>query len=161
MLQGQDTSSMIHGNNTSPMESSCAGRVLVLIDVSRLAAQQGANDLEAAKFIDSLRLSLLRILAQFSLSCPKDSWVEWSTRFFDSRHDGVGKTPSELKARLRSRKASQGKRGFTRLTRATFEAFGNACLAVACGLQGDPLARDHEVSLRRWSRGRKEKPHDM
>lgn len=156
--------------------SPCSARLLVLIDVGHLAQthseQKGANVDAAAgahqaqsprsspaaastAFVDGLRLSVLRVLSQLSLSCPPDSCVEWAARFFDSRHSGVGKTPSELKARLRSRQAAQGTRGFTRLSQASFQTFGDACLAVACGVQGDPLARDRQAALRRWSHGRK------
>lgn len=156
--------------------STCSVKVLVLIDVGHLAQtysdQKGANvgapgrcqtqpSLSSSPvaastvFVDGLRLSVLRVLSQLSLSCPPDSCVEWAARFFDSRHSGVGKTPLELKARLRSRQAAQGTRGFTHLSQASFQKFGDACLAVASGVQGDPLARDRQAGLRRWSHGRK------
>lgn len=141
------------------LHGSCAARVLILIDIAELPVRKGANgELDTARFVDGLRLSVLRVLTQLTLSCPQDSWVDWATRFFDSRQGGIGKTPAELKARLRSRQAAQGTRGFARATQASFEAFGDACLAVACGIQGDPLARDREAALRRWSRGRKKPP---
>lgn len=154
MFPDQANYSRKRQRNTSLLESS-SNRVIVLVDVCHLASPKGANTLDTSKYIDGLRLSVLRILVQLSLSCTQDFFVEWTTRFFDSRHDGVGKTPAELKARLRSRKVAQGARGFTRLTKASFQAFGDACLAVVCGLQGDPLARDHETALRRWYHGRK------
>lgn len=150
---------------------SCSTRVLVLINVSKLAqiSQQNEQDTNinhqkhytaaaaaasATAVVDGLRLSVLRVLSQLSLTCPQDSCVEWAVRFFDSRHGGIGKTPSELKARLRSRRAAPVQRGFTRLSRESFQAFGDACVTVACGLQGDPLARDRQLALRRWSHGR-------
>lgn len=139
------------------LHGSCATRVLVLIDIADwVDIENGANDAtDSALFLDRLRLSVLRVLTQLCLSCPQDSWVEWAPRLFDSRHGGVGKTPAELSARLRSRRAAQGTRGFTRVSRSSFEAFGDAALAVACGTQGDPLLRDREAALRRWNRGRK------
>lgn len=141
--------------NDTPLHGSCTTRVLILIDVAELAAEKSANGaLGTAGFIDGLSLSVLRVLTQLCLSCPNDSWVEWAPRFFDSRHGGVGKTPAELKARLRARQAAQGTRGFARVTHASFQAFGDACLAMACGTQGDPLLRDRESALRRWAHGR-------
>lgn len=145
-------------------------RVIVLIDVSQLAtpsSRKGANNEQAqhnddntAPLLDSLRLSVLRVLSQLSISCAQDSsYIEWAARFFDSRQGGVGKTPAELKARLRSRQggstAGAARGGFKRLTQTSFREFGDACLAVACSIQGDPLARDRAVALRRWSHGRK------
>ena len=153
---------------------SCTARVLILIDIAELAAAaavetgKGANGAsaagraahatEAAAGVDGLRLSVLRVLTQLCLSSPVNSWVEWAPRFFDSRHGGVGKTPAELRARLRSRQAVQSVRGFRRVTHASFSAFGDACLAMACGTQGDPLARDRETALRRWAQGQKKHP---
>lgn len=145
--------------NDTPLHGSCTTRVLMLIDIAELAAEKSTNGaLGTAEFIDGLSLSVLRVLTQLCLCCPKDSWVEWAPRFFDSRHGGVGKTPAELKARLRARQAAQGTRGFARVTHASFQAFGDACLAMACGTQGDPLRRDRESALRRWARGRKNHP---
>lgn len=155
MFPSQAKSSRARDQAIELITSSCSVRVVVLIDVCQLAARRGNDDVESAKFIDGLRLSVLRILAQLSVSCPGGSYVEWATRFFDSRYHGIGKTPSELKARLRSRKAAQGTRGFTCLTQKSFQAFGDACLAVACGMQGDPLACDHELALKRWSNWQK------
>lgn len=149
---------LAEGRRDIPLHGSLPVRVLLLIDVGDLVAELGANGVpDTTWYIDGLRLSVLRVLSQLCMSCPKGSRVEWATRFFDSRHGGVGKTPAELKARLRSRQALQGTRGFKRVTQDSFEAFGNACLAVACGLQGDPLARDREAALRRWSHARKKK----
>lgn len=125
----------------------------------------GAIAARTTGFIDALRLSVLRVLSQLSLSCAPGTYVEWAPRFFDSRHSGVGKTPAELRARLRSRLQAQGGkqgkwRGFTRLTQESFRAFGDTCLAMACGVQGDPLARDRQAALRRWSHGRKHDPRN-
>ncbi|CAN0327888.1 unnamed protein product, partial [Ectocarpus sp. 12 AP-2014] len=53
--------------------------------------------------------------------------------------------------------AAQSVRGFRRVTQGSFRAFGDACLAVACGTQGDPLARDQEIASRRWARGQKKR----
>lgn len=151
------------GRDDTPLHGSCAARVLVLVDVAELSGEKSSNGIgassSAALFIDGLRLSVLRVLTRLCVSCPQESWVEWATRFFDSRRCGVGKTPAELKARLRSRQAAQGTRGFTRLTQASFRAFGDACLAVACGVHGDPLARDRDVALRRWAHGRNQRRH--
>lgn len=145
-----------------PLVASCTARVLLLIDIAQLPAAaeyetgaNGASRIAAAAVVDGLQLSVLRVLSQLCLSCSSNSWVEWAPRFFDSRKCGVGKTPAELKARLRSRQAAQSVRGFRRVTQGSFRAFGDACLAVACGTQGDPLARDREIALRRWARGQK------
>ena len=139
------------------LHGSCAARVLILIDTADFASKNGAGGSarDAAICVDSVRLSVLRVLLQLCRSCPQDSWLEWATRFFDSRHSGVGKTPSELRARLRSRLSARPNRGFTRVTQASFQAFGEACLAVSCGVQGDPLARDLETALKRWIHRRK------
>ncbi|CAM9580439.1 unnamed protein product [Ectocarpus fasciculatus] len=145
-----------------PLVASCTARVLLLIDIAQLPAAaeyetgaNGASRTAAAAVVDGLQLSVLRVLSQLCLSCSPNSWVEWAPRFFDSRNGGVGKTPAELKARLRSRQAAQSVRGFKRVTQSSFRAFGDACLAVACGTQGDPLARDREIALKRWARGQK------
>lgn len=142
------------------MLGSCAARVSILIDVADFAAKKGptGSARDATLCVDGLRLSVLRVLTQLYSSCPKDSWLEWSTHFFDSRHNGIGKTPSGLRARLKSRLASRRNRGFTRVSHTSFQAFGEACLAVAVGVQGDPLARDQETALKRWARGRKDQP---
>lgn len=150
---------LAEGRREIQLHGSLPVRVLLLIDVGDLVVEKGANGVpDTALYIDGLRLSVVRVLSQLCISCPRSSRVEWATRFFDSRHGGVGKTPAELKARLRSRQALQGTRGFKRVTQESFEAFGNACLAVACGLQGDPIACDREAALRRWSHARKKKP---
>ncbi|CAN0091694.1 unnamed protein product [Scytosiphon promiscuus] len=146
------------------LAASCTARVLVLIDVAGLpaAAEREKGGINASRnsatVVDGLRLSILRVLAQLCLSCRENSWVEWAPRFFDSRYGGVGKTPAELKARLRSRQAAQGVRGFRKVTQASFRAFGDACLAMACGTYGDPLARDRVTALRRWAHGQKKHP---
>ena len=148
---------------------SCTARVLILIDIAELpvAAEKRANGAAsgraasgrtAAGIVDGLRLSVLRVLTQLCLSCPTNSWVEWAPRFFDSRPGGVGKTPAELRARFRSRKVPQGVRGFRKVTQASFSTFGDVCLAMTCGTQGDPLARDRETALRRWAHGQKKHP---
>lgn len=140
---------------------SCATRVSILIDVGEFAAEKSpiGSARDATLFVDGLRLSVLRVLTQLYSSCPRDSWLEWSTHFFDSRHSGIGKTPSGLRARLKSRLlASRRNRGFTRVSHTSFQAFGEACLAVVVGIQGDPLARDREIALKRWARGRKDQP---
>lgn len=147
---------------------SCAARVLILIDIADLASAKNApnGDLSsecvaaaapsAARFVDTLRLSVLRVLTQLCEARARDGHrVEWATRFFDSRPAGIGKTPAELKAKLRSRQAAQGTRSFGRVTQASFEAFGDACEAVACGVLGDPLARDRDTALRRWRHGQR------
>lgn len=150
-----------------PLVGSCTARVLILIDIAELpsATEKGANGAAsgptaraAAGVLDDLRLSVLRVLTQLCLSCPVHSWVEWAPRFFDSRPGGVGKTPAELRARLRSRQVHQGVRGFRKVTQASFSSFGDACLAMVCGIQGDPLARDRETALRRWAHGQKKHP---
>lgn len=152
-----------------PLVGSCTARVLILIDIAELpaAAEKRANGAAsgraaraAAGVVDGLRLSVLRVLTQLCHSCPANSWVEWAPRFFDSRPFGVGKTPAELKARLRSRQVPQGVgvRGFRKVTQASFSTFGDACLAMACGVQGDPVARDRETALRRWAHGQKKHP---
>lgn len=159
------------GLDEEPLVGSCTARVLILIDVAELPAaaetEKRANGVSrrpdapataAAGIVDGLCLGVLRVLTQLCLSCPLNSWVEWAPRFFDSRHSGVGKTPAELKARLRTRQAAQGVRGFRRVTQASFRAFGDACLAIACGTQGDPLARDRETALKRWAHGQKKHP---
>ncbi len=171
----------LRNRDEDALEGSCTARVLILIDIAELpaaaaaatansaaetekrangayAAGRAAHATEAAAAIDGLRLGVLRTLTQLCLSCPANSWVEWAPRFFDSRHGGVGKTPAELRARLRSRQAVQGVRGFRRVSHASFSAFGDACLAMACGTQGDPLARDRETALRRWAQGQKKHP---
>ena len=153
--------------NEEPLAGSCTARVLILIDIAELpaAAEKRANGgasartaRAAAGVVDGLRLSVLRVLTKLCLSCPANSWVEWAPRFFDSRPGGVGKTPAELRARLRSRQGPQGVRGFRKVTQASFTTFGDACLAMACGVQGDPLARDRETALRRWAHGQKKHP---
>lgn len=150
---------LAEGRREIPLHGSMPVRVLVLIDVGDLVVGKNANGVpDTARYIDGLRLSVVRVLTQLCISCPQGLWVEWAARFFDSRRGGVGKTPAELKARLRSRQAVQSTRGFTRATQASFEAFGSACLAVACGLQGDPVGRDREAALRRWSHARKKQP---
>ncbi|CAN0106802.1 unnamed protein product, partial [Discosporangium mesarthrocarpum] len=141
----------------------CLVRALVLIDLSPLLVTKHGDWVTAATiFLDALRLSVLRILVQLHLHCPKESWVEWSYRFFDSRRDGVGKTPRQLKARLRSRLrangASRRTRGFTRLDKSSFHAFSEACLAIICAVQDDPLLRDQAAVFRRWAHGRRQ-PH--
>lgn len=152
-----------------PLVGSCTARVLILIDIAELpaaaAAEKRANRdasgrtaWAAAGVVDGVRLSVLRVLTQLCLSCPVDSWVEWAPRFFDSRPGGVGKTPSELRARLRSRQVPLGVRGFRKVTQASFATFGETCLAMVCGNQGDPLARDRENALRRWAHGQKKQP---
>lgn len=161
------------GRDEEPIVGSCTARVLILIDLATLPAATetekrangGASRPAAtstapatAGIVDGLRLGVLRVLTQLCLSCPLNSWVEWAPRFFDSRHGGVGKTPAELKARLRTRQAVPGVRGFRRVTQASFRAFGDACLAITCGIQGDPLARDRETALRRWAHGQKKHP---
>lgn len=145
------------------MRGSCAARVSILIDVAEVAAKKSptGSARDVTLFVDGLRLSVLRVLTQLYSSCPEDSWLEWSTHFFDSRHSGIGKTPSGLRARLKSRLASRRNRGFTRVSHTSFQAFGEACLAVAVGVQGDPLARDRETALKRWARGRKERPPEQ
>lgn len=152
------------GRDEQPLAASCTARVLLLIDIAGLpaAAERGKGGISssrnAATVVDGLRLSILRVLTQLCLSCPANSWVEWAPRFFDSRPCGVGKTPAELRARLRSRQAAQGVRGFPRVTQSSFRAFGDACLAMACGTYGDPLARDRDTALRRWAHGQKKQP---
>lgn len=150
-----------------PPVGSCAARVLILIDVADFpavaekranVAAAGRTARAAAGVVDALRLSVLRVLTQLCLSCPADSWVEWAPRFFDSRPGGVGKTPAELRARLRSRQVPQGVRGFRKATQASFTTFGDTCLAMVCGIHGDPLARDRETALRRWAHGQKKHP---
>lgn len=152
-----------------PLVGSCTARVLILIDIAELpaaaAAEKRANGSApggtaraAAGVVDGLRLSVLRVLTRLCLSCPVSSWVEWAPRFFDSRPGGVGKTPAELRARLRSPQVPQGVRGFRKVTQASFATFGDACLAMVCGTQGDPLARDRETALRRWAHGQKKHP---
>eukprot|EP00903_Cladosiphon_okamuranus_P005355 g5350.t1 len=163
------------GGDEETLVGSCTARVLILIDIAELpsaaekrangaASGRGARASAAAGVVDGLRLSVLRVLTQLCLSCPANSWVEWAPRFFDSRPGGVGKTPAELRARLRSRQVPQGVgvgvgvRGFRKVTQASFSAFGDACLGMVCGVQGDPLARDRETALRRWAHGQKKHP---
>lgn len=175
----------LRNRDEDALEGSCMARVLILIDIAELPAAasadaaaaaadaaaatekrangasgagRAAHATESAAAVDGLRLGVLRTLTHLCLSCPANSWVEWAPRFFDSRDGGVGKTPAELRARLRSRQAVQGVRGFRRVTHASFSAFGDACLAMACGTQGDPLARDRETALRRWAHGQKKHP---
>ena len=167
MSLGQPLAAGRRSRGEEPLVGSCTAQVLILIDVAELpaAAEKRANGAAsgrtaraAAGVVDGLRLGVLRVLTNLCLSCPANSWVEWAPRFFDSRPGGVGKTPAELRARLRSRQVPQGVRGFRKVTQASFTTFGDACLEMACGVQGDPLARDRETALRRWAHGQKKNP---
>ncbi|CAM9379691.1 unnamed protein product, partial [Choristocarpus tenellus] len=139
----------------------CAVRVLLLIDISPALTARGDDCATLTTlFLDGLRLSILRVMIQNYFSCPDDSRVEWCYWFFDSRSEGIGKTPLELRARLRSR-LPRKRRGFAHFDKSSFRVFGEDCLAMICAVQDDPFLRDQTAILRRWSQGKRQHPPGM
>jgi hypothetical protein len=127
-----------------------ASHALLLIDVQSLitaaastVAASSSTDagpqLNTALHLDAILLCALRTLHALRSHCGS-AGLDWTFKFFDSRAEGVGRTPGELREYLhRNSRRRSSDAGFKKLNAASSRAFCDACARVVRLLAGDPL----------------------
>jgi hypothetical protein len=143
-------------------------RVLILLDTSPLVPTEEGDAgglARAATELDGAILVCLRVLLQLqALLCDgsggcKGAGLRWGYRLFDSKGEGVGRTPSELQRIVRREGCCKG--SYSRLDVDSLHSFASGLLSVARALSGDRLRRDRDRTAKRWAHSQSSEPPNI